>query len=198
MVQSEQGLLASVPLFEELGALSEKIWGRDSLNFAQVQQALGQAYAATAAFNESLPYLKETLRIYQVLLPADAKEIAEATSFIQIVSDQIAREGAERQALEDRLKQKKIPKISGAGKENMRAKLASSVGASPIASGSGTKAGVAIPATEAPAIKEHGQKANLSVDELVNFIQGKPTSSKANSKSSSTSRKRKVSPPATA
>lgn len=197
MVQTEQGLLAAVPLYEELGAMSEKIWGRDSLNLAQVQHALSQAYATTGAFAESLPYMKEALRIFQVLLPADAKEITEATTFIQVVGDQIAREGAERQALEDRLKQKKVPKISSAGKENMRAKLASSVGASPIASGSGTKAGVAIP-SDTPAIKEHGQKANLSVDELVNFIQGKPSSSKASSKSSSTSRKRKVSPPATA
>lgn len=198
--------MQAVPLYKELGDLTESIYRRDSLNFAQVQQMLAQAYASTGDLAGSLPYMKEALRIYLLLLPADHKDIAEATAFVQIIGDQLNKEGAERQALEQRLKQKKGPKVPGAaGKDTLRARMAQSVGASPVASGSGTRIGgpvlnAAAEAAPVAPVKEHGQKANLSVDELVNFIQGKPSSasSKATGKSTSASRKRKVSPPAAA
>lgn len=195
MVQTDQGLVAAMPIFKQLASLAEKIWGRDSHNFAQIQHALAQAHAATGDFAGSLPFMQEALRIFTALLPAESKEITEAANFVQVINDQIARDGAQRQALEDRLKQKKAPKIAGASKDALRSRITSNIGASPIASGSGTR--MAEPPVEAPVVKEHGQKANLSVDELVNFIQGKPSSSKGG-KASAGSRKRKVSPPSAA
>lgn len=175
MVQQDSGVLEAVPLLTEIGSLVEQIWGRDSLNFAQVDYSLAQAYAQNGDFAASLPYMKSALNVFEKVLAKDSKETAEAQTFVQLVEAQLKREAEERTARQNQLK-KKVPKVasSNGGQQQGTAVTSSS-----------TAAEVAPPA--------HGQKANLSVDELVNFIQG--TATAPGKSSSKVARKRKASPP---
>lgn len=181
MVQQDSGVLEAVPLLTEIGSLVEQIWGRDSLNFAQVDYSLAQAYAQNGDFAASLPYMKSALNVFEKVLAKDSKETAEAQTFVQLVEAQLKREAEERTARQNQLK-KKVPKVgsSNGGQQQGTAVTSSSAAAA---------AEVAPPA--------HGQKANLSVDELVNFIQGTAarTGTAPGKSSSKVARKRKASPP---
>ncbi|KAI5475665.1 eukaryotic translation initiation factor 3 subunit CLU1/TIF31 [Pseudohyphozyma bogoriensis] len=168
MVQSLQDHSASVPVLLECRAALEALYGRESINFAVNEKSLAEAFAVTGQLAECLPYAKEAARLYSQLLGAEARDTVEMTQLSLAVENAIAREGQEKKANEERLK-KKFPKL-------MEGRVAK------------PKAGVAASTSTAPAVeavaaakKEHGQKASqgLSVDELVNFIQGPaPRSSK--------------------
>lgn len=187
MVQAEHGTLAGVPLILEQRALSERLWGRDSLNYAFAENALAQAYATVGDYAASLTHMRETLRIFTIHLAADSKEVTEATTFVHILEGQVDREEAESKAREERLK-KKFPIAS-----TVRGVPQRVGGTAPSTAGATAGAPPAIPVADIPKIKAHGQKANLSVDELVNFIQGTKASTAGSS--SKASRKRKASPP---
>ena len=109
-------------------------------------------------------------RSFTDVLGADAKETVEATEFLNIIKDAVAKEGAERKAQAERMRQK-LPRLTN--EKEARAK--GSAGEKEV--------------EEVVVKKEHGQKANLSVDELVSFIQGTPLTKKA-----TPARKRKASP----
>ncbi|SGY95264.1 BQ5605_C036g11483 [Microbotryum silenes-dioicae] len=206
--QEEQGFLAGVPLLKELGKLAELLWTRDSINFATVESSLAQAYVGGGDFAQSLEHMKVAQSIYAKLLPADAKDLVEATQFVNVLTEQLSQVGTERQAREERLK-KKFPRLMSEKEQRQmvaqaRARQIVSGGASTAttngASVSATPAAASRLAAEKPvevaAPRAHGQKGMLSVDELVNFIQG--SSLNGTSASSKASRKRKTSPPGAA
>jgi protein TIF31 len=107
----------------------------------------------------------------------EAKEVAEASNLIKFIDNSVAREEVEQRAREERLK-KKFPQLS-----------ANKVNSARVANGAGPSASPEATAPSASAPRSHGQKANLSVDELVDFIQGSSSSA-----SKSSNRKRKPTP----
>lgn len=163
MVQQESGVLEAIPLLKEIGTLVESIWGRESIAYAQIDYGLAQAYAQQADFAASLPFMKSALSAFEKLLPADSKETADARTYVQLVEEQLSKEGVERTARQERLK-KKFPKLMANG-------------SAPAAAASSASSKEPVASTSAKVEPTpHGQKANLSVDELVNFIQGTPAS----------------------
>lgn len=170
MIQGEFGPLASVPLLRECLKLAKAIYGERSTSYAAILHQVSQALAMGGDFANSVVESTETCRIFTDVLGADAKETVEATEFLNIIKDAVAKEGAERKAQAERMRQK-LPRLTN--EKDPRAK--GSAGEKEV--------------EEVVVKKEHGQKANLSVDELVSFIQGTPLTKKA-----TPARKRKASP----
>ncbi|KAM0793668.1 hypothetical protein ACM66B_001098 [Microbotryomycetes sp. NB124-2] len=197
ILQSSFSHMSVVPLIEEAGKLAEHLFGADSIAFSTTQSALGQLYATNREFEKSLPYMKSSLATMEKRLPADSKDVADHKLLVEVISEQVSRQGAEQQAREDRLK-RKFPKLMT--DNSLRARMSAG---SPrvnggvsgtLANGASVEASVSSAAAASPASKPkaHGQKADLSVDELVDYIQGK---SSGKSSSSKAARKRKTSPP---
>lgn len=170
MIQSEFGPLAAVPLLRECLKLAKAIYGERSTPYAATLHQIAQALAMGGEFVGSVVESTETCRIFTEVLGAEAKETIEATEFLNIIKDAVQKEGQERQAQAERLRQK-APRLTN--EKEVRSKGVA-----------GEKE-----VEEIVVKKEHGQKANLSVDELVSFIQGTPLSKKA-----TPARKRKASP----
>ena len=179
IAQQTWGPQAGLPLALEHRKLAETVHGADSVAVGQAEITLGQVYALQSDLAKSLETMKSGHAILSKHLGEEAKEVAEASNLIKFIEQSVAREDMEQRAREERLK--KFPQISGNKPNAPRvANAAATPASAPQPNG---------PAyTAAP--REHGQKANLSVDELVDFIQG----SKASSKSKSANRKRKPTP----
>ncbi|KAK4046395.1 Intracellular distribution of mitochondria [Microbotryomycetes sp. JL201] len=191
MLQASFSPMSVLPLLEEASQLAERLFGTDSVAYSSAQQAMGQVYATNRDFEKALPYMKASLAIMEKNMPADSKDVSDTKLLIEVISDQISRQGAEQQAREDRLK-RKFPKLMT--DNSLRARMSSGSrvnGVSAASNGQNVEASGVAAATSKP--KAHGQKADLSVDELVDYIQGK-SSGKAGS-SSKAARKRKSSPP---
>ncbi|GAA6025906.1 hypothetical protein JCM11491_003623 [Sporobolomyces phaffii] len=172
IAQQTQGPQVGLPLAQELRKLAETVHGPDSIAVGQADSTLGQIYALESNLAESMTRMKSAQAMLSKHLGEDAKDVVEASNVIKYIEQSIAHEEAERRAREERLK--KVPQVT-------------------MNRANGVRLGAAAPATpaattsSAPAAREHGQKAGLSVDELVEFIQG-------SSSSKSSNRKRKPSP----
>ncbi|GAA5840578.1 hypothetical protein JCM3766R1_000700 [Sporobolomyces carnicolor] len=179
IAQQTWGPQAGLPLALEHRKLAETVHGADSVAVGQAEVTLGQVYALQSDLAKSLETMKSGHAILSKHLGEEAKEVAEASNLIKFIEQSVAREDMEQRAREERLK--KFPQISGNKPNAPRvANAAAAPASAPQPNGAAS--------TAAP--REHGQKANLSVDELVDFIQG----SKASSKSKSANRKRKPTP----
>lgn len=197
MVQSQFGLTSSIPLLIECRELAESIYGEKSLQTAAFEYQLAQVRGLTGSLAEALVHATETVRLYTLIAGSDAKEAVEATAFIRVIEEALGRESREQAAQEERLR-RKFPRLM-ADKE-VRARIGAAGPSSSSGSAAGRRAGAPAPVpeeVEVPVVvkKEHGQKANLSIDELVNFIQGTKPKATPGSSASRATRKRKGSPP---
>lgn len=147
--------------------------GADSVAVGQAELTLGQVYALQSDLAGALETIKSGQAILTKHLGEDAKEVAEAANLVRFIEQSVAREEMEQRAREERLK-KKHPQLTQT-RPNGTQPSGTAPSTSQAAAGS------------APAPRQHGQKANLSVDELVNFIQG--SSSSNSSKASKSKRK---------
>jgi len=123
--------------------------------------------------------MKSAQTILSKNLGEDAKEAAEAGNLVKFIEQAVARDAQDQRAREERYK--KAPLIT-ANRSN-----AARIGGGPVSTTVAGSSAKEAATSQSP--REHGQKAGLSVDELVDFIQG---SSK--SKSSNRNQKRKPSP----
>lgn len=152
MIQTKYGIQASIPTIIECTKLAKLIYGTNSVPFAAAVSNLSQAYGLIGDLGNALVYSADAHATMLSLLGAEAKETIDAAQFMKAVKDAIENDIVERQAKEANLRSK-FPRLA-ADKEGRA---------------------IADKVEEAVIVKkEHGQKANLSVDELVNFIQGTP------------------------
>lgn len=167
MIQSQYGLVASIPIFIECGKLAKIIYGPESIQYASNRHSLAQTCGLTGDLVASLEHSKEASRLFVEILGADAPESIDVINFTTIIQEVLTRDAAEQLNKEQRLRQKLSPRVT-----DPKAPKAST--------------GAPEKAVEQPAVvqKQWGQKANLSLEELVNFIEGTPAP-----------RKRKASPP---
>lgn len=193
MVQTSHGTIASIPILIECWTLAKLIYGDSSLQAASLEFQMAQVYGVTGSFELSLKHGHAALALFRTAYAADALELLEAEKFVGFVVEAAGREGREQAERAERLR-KKFPKLM-ADKE-IRARISNAPASSGTARRTAAPAPVEAAPSGAPAKKAKTalpQKANLSVDELVSFIQGTPVAS-----SSKAARKRKNSPPATA
>ncbi|BGP21157.1 eukaryotic translation initiation factor 3 subunit CLU1/TIF31 [Rhodotorula toruloides] len=182
MVQAKFGAEAAIPLQKETRRLSEIVYGAESVAVGQAEYTLGQSYAMTQDLASALEHMKLAKDLLSKHLAEGAKEVTEATQFIQMVEAAVAHEAREQAAREERIK-KALPAVGG-GRRIGGARLpGASASTSPL--NGVLRQQINGASTSAQQQRTHGEKANLSVDDLVNYIQG-PSSSK--------SRKRKTSP----
>lgn len=178
MVQATYGPKSALPLAVEHRKLAETVYGSESTAVGQAEFALGQIYAVNSDLTSSLEHMKAAQTILSKNLGEDAKEATEAGNLVKFIEQAVARDAQDQRLREEHYKKAPLltanrsngPRIGGGGPSS-----------TPV-TGSSAKEPV-------QPTREHGQKAGLSVDELVDFIQG---SSK--SKSSNRNQKRKPSP----
>ncbi|GAA5933681.1 hypothetical protein JCM1841_005504 [Sporobolomyces salmonicolor] len=176
MVQGQWGPEAAISLQKEYRKLAELVYGADSVPVGQAELTLGQTYALVSDLPAALEHMKVAQTVLSKHLGDEAKEVQEAANLVRFIEASVAREGIERAAREERLK-KKFPQL-----------VANRTVGGAAAGPSGAALGKQPASTSAlPTKREHGQKASLSVDELVSFIEGPSSSKGAN-------RKRKPSP----
>ncbi|BGP04233.1 Clustered mitochondria [Rhodotorula toruloides] len=183
MVQAKFGAEAAIPLQKETRKLAELVYGAESVAVGQAEYTLGQSYAMSQDLPSALEHMKLAKEILSKHLAEGAKEITEATQFIQMVEAAVAHEAREQAAREERLK-KALPAVGGSRRIGGARLTGASASTSPLSGVLRQQVNGA--STSAQRQRTHGEKADLSVDDLVNYIQGSSSSSK--------SRKRKTSP----
>ncbi|GJN91930.1 hypothetical protein Rhopal_004955-T1 [Rhodotorula paludigena] len=183
-IQAKSSLAAAIPLQTECWKLAERIYGADSVAAGQAELTLGQAYALSSDLPSGQTHAAHALETLKKHLPEDSKDIQEATQFLRIIEATVARDAQEQAAREERLKQRFAAATGGAARPTPSGRGAVPAGRlSSVALGKQPANGAA-----AEPKRTHGQKADLSVDALVEYIQG------SSSGSSSKNRKRKPSP----
>ncbi|GAA6019024.1 hypothetical protein JCM10207_006291 [Rhodosporidiobolus poonsookiae] len=177
MLQTVYGPEASIPLQLEHRKLAEAIYGADSAAVGQAEHSLGQTYAMCNDLAGALEHIKAAHKLLSVHLGEDAKEVTEAAQFIRLVEastqqaeiEQKAREERFARAQQDRLN-KRFPTLMA--NQAVRSRVG---GAS--AALNGAPNGRNAEQTQAPAQRQHGQKADLPLEDLVQYIQGGASSS---------------------
>ncbi|GAA5828024.1 hypothetical protein JCM11251_005695 [Rhodosporidiobolus azoricus] len=193
MIQGTYGPEAALPLQRECRKLAELVYGADSVAVGQAEHALGNSCALTNDLPGALEHIKAAHKILSVHLGDEAKEVQEANQFIRLVETSVERQAEEQKAREERFARaqqergdrlnKKFPHLMA------NTAIRSRVGGVPSSASAALNGRSAVASGKQPeqaTVREHGQKADLSVEDLVNYIQG-PSSSKAG-------RKRKTSP----
>ncbi|KPV77917.1 uncharacterized protein RHOBADRAFT_50445 [Rhodotorula graminis WP1] len=186
MVQARSGIEAAIPLQQQCVELAKRIYGEDSVVAGHNEFTLGQGYAVASDLELAQKHLAIAQTVLQKHLGDDAREVLEAKQFVQIIEATRARDAQEQAAREERLKQRfaTAPPTSrpvGARAAVNGSRLSSvQLGKQPAVNGG----------AEAAPKRTHGEKADLSVDALVDYIQG----SSSSSSSSKQQRKRKPSP----
>ncbi|GAA6033662.1 hypothetical protein JCM8097_004371 [Rhodosporidiobolus ruineniae] len=190
MVSGAYGPEAALPLQKEYRKLAETVYGADSVAVGQAEHALGQAYAMSSDLPGALEHIKAAHKILSAHLGDDAKEVQETHQFIRLVEASAAQAAEEQKAREERLAraqqergerlQRKFP--GAMANPAVRSRLGGVAGPSSVALGKQPEQQQQAQTVQ----REHGQKADLSVEDLVSYITG-PSSSKAG-------RKRKASP----
>lgn len=112
MVQAKFGAEAAIPLQKETRRLSELVYGAQSIAVGQAEYTLGQSYALAQDLPAALEHMKLAKDLLSKHLGEGAKEITEATQFIQMVEAAVAHEAREQAAREERLK-KALPAVGG-------------------------------------------------------------------------------------
>lgn len=161
MVQSKFGFPAGIEMLTQCQTLAERIYGERSIQSATLQSQIAQFYAVLQDIEGALPFIKKASEIYTEVLGADHKDAVEATTFTQAIEQHL---GNIKKQQEERLKQAKLVAKGQKGPKSVAANGVNGAGAN------GAKA-EAVPAAVEEA-KAHGQKADLSVEELVKYISG--------------------------
>ncbi|KAM0748930.1 hypothetical protein T439DRAFT_303695 [Meredithblackwellia eburnea MCA 4105] len=189
-VQTRDGVTASIPLLHQCYELASTIYGAETVQAAMYQWSLAQVYALTGNFSDAITSGEAAVAVYKKFFAEDSKELVETANFLTLVKDASGRETREAEERAERLR-KKFPRLME--NKDLRARVgASSLGHVSKAKGKAPAQAEIVVEPEAAAKKPtYAPKSNLSVDELVSFIQGAPVAS-----SSKTARKRKSSPPA--
>jgi len=186
MVQARSGIEAAIPLQKECVELAKRIHGEDSVVTGHSEFSLGQGYAVASDLESAQEHLAIAQTVLQKHLGDDAREVVEAKQFVQIIEATRARDAQEQAAREERLKQRFATAAPTARPVGARAAVNGSrlssvqLGKQPAVNGG----------VETAPKRTHGEKADLSVDALVDYIQG----SSSSSSSSKQQRKRKPSP----
>jgi protein TIF31 len=188
MIQGAYGPEASLPVVLEYRKLAELVHGADSVPVGQAEQAIGQVYALCSDITNALEHIKLAHAVLSVHLGDEAKDVQEAHQFIRLVETSVAQQAAEAKARDEQIAKaradglnKKFPQLMA------NAALRSRVGANGI----GSSSAVQDKQPETVIQRQHGQKADLPLDDLVNYITGSSSSKATGSKAS---RKRKPSP----
>ncbi|BGP44233.1 Intracellular distribution of mitochondria [Rhodotorula kratochvilovae] len=181
-LQTRSGIESAIPLQKECVELAKRIYGADSVAAGQAEFTLGQGYAVASDLASAQTHLASALKVLQKHLGDEAREVQETTQFLRIIEATAARDAQEQAAREERLKQRFAAAPPAAR----------TVGARGAASGSRLSSvqlgkQPAVNGIAEPAKRTHGEKADLSVDALVDYIQGSSSNSKQQ-------RKRKPSP----
>ncbi|GAA5879434.1 hypothetical protein JCM3774_005210, partial [Rhodotorula dairenensis] len=174
MVQSRDGVAAALPLHLENRKLAEMIYGADSVAVGQAEHILGQTYVMLQDIGAAHTHIQLARDILSKHLGEDAQEVKEATQFIRLVEATVARDAQEQQAAREqaRVAQQSASAAVAAGRAN---------GISRVAAGKRTAANgaPALASSATPPQRTHGEKADLSVDALVDYIQGASSSRKS-------------------
>lgn len=182
MVQATYGPEAALPLALQHRNLAETVYGSDSVAVGQAAFALGQIYAVNSDLVSALDYMKSAQSILSKHLGDDAKEATEAANLVRFIEQAVARDAQDQRLREERYK--KSPLVTANRSNAVR------IGGGGPASSTAAVSSAKESAGTVQTPREHGQKAGLSVDELVDFIQG----SSSKSKSTNRTQKRKASP----
>ncbi|GAA6023979.1 hypothetical protein JCM8202_004909 [Rhodotorula sphaerocarpa] len=170
MVQSRDGVAAALPLQQESRRLAEQIYGAESVAVGQAEHLLGQTYVMLQDIGSAHEHIKTAREILVKHLGEEAQEVKDATQFIRLVEATVARDAQEQAAREARLQARlaQSPASSNLGRAgNGMSRVA--LGKRAV-NGASTSSPAAAPA--AAPVPTHGQKADLSVDALVDYIQG--------------------------
>lgn len=172
MILSRFGPAEAIPLYEECRKLAVHLYGEESYQVAHIEFLYATTYSTLQdGLKLAYTHAKESHRLFAATLGEKSPDAEEAGNFVSILEEVFARELAEKQAIAERLKNT-IPATMGK-------KVNGAIKSEP------SKVEEVVPQ------KPHGQKADLSLDELVNFIQGTPASK---IKSNGATKKRKQSP----
>lgn len=172
MILARFGPAEAIPLYEECRKLAVHLYGEESYQVAHIEFLYATTYSALPdGLKLAYTHAKDSHRLFVVTLGEKSADTEEAGNFVSILEEVFARESAEKQANAERLKNA-LPAIMGK-KVN------------------GTLKSESLKVEDVVPQKPHGQKADLSLDELVNFIQGTPASK---GKASGLTKKRKQSP----
>lgn len=172
------GMPVALPLYQECRKLAVRIYGETSYSVAQADSVLAQIYGLMLGdIQNSSKFAEAAVLTFSAVLGETAPETEDARSFAAMVADAMSSQEEERKAIAERMKNK----LSNGGKEAKVRAVENGV-ATPV------EAVAAVPVLQ----KAHGQKASLSLDELVNFIEGTPAGK--GSKVGGATKKRKSSP----
>lgn len=173
------GMPVALPLYQECRKLAVRIYGETSYSVAQADSVLAQIYGLMLGdIQNSHKFAEAAVVTFSAVLGDKAPETEDARSFAAMVADAMASQEEERKAIAERMK---LKLLNGGKESKVRAAVENGV-AAPV------ETVAAVPVLQ----KAHGQKASLSLDELVNFIEGTPTAKGA--KVGGATKKRKSSP----
>ena len=156
MVQTMFGFKAGIEMLLQCQALAQRIHGERSIQVATIVNQIAQFHAVLQDIDSALPFIRQASEIYTEVLGPEHKDAVEATTFVQAIEQHLA---GQKKQQEERVRQAKLLAKGQKGPKQ-------------VAGANGAKA-EAVPAA-VEEVKAHGQKADLSVEELVKYISGAP------------------------
>lgn len=182
-----QNQLAAVPFFKSAQALAQKAYGANSIMSANASYQLGQCYIVDGRLAESVPYIEEALRIFELRHGKEGDHTRDASQLLSVVKTAI-----EQEAKGELEKVEKLAKRIGAdparAKELISRMQSTSTGSlrrsgRPSAQITADDAVQASNNTVKAAKDTTGSRGHLDVDDLVLYIEGeKKKSSTSTSK----------------
>lgn len=183
-----QNQLAAVPFFRSAQALAQKAYGSNSIMSANASYQLGQCYIVDGRLAESVPYIEEALRIFELRHGKEGEHTRDASQLLSVVKTAI-----EQEAKGELEKVEKLAKRIGAdparAKELISRMQSTSAGSSLRRGGRSSAQMAADEAVEASsnnvkAAKDTtGSRGHLDVDDLVLYIEGEQKKASTSSKS---------------
>lgn len=172
-----QNHLAAVPFFRSAQQLAQKAYGANSIMSANASYQLGQCYIVDGQLAESIPYIEEALRIFELRHGKEGDHTRDASQLLSVVKSAI-----EQEAKGELEKVQKLAKRIGAdparAKElinKMQTSTTSSFGRRGGRSSAQIAADDAVEASNGAvkAAKDTtGSRGHLDVDDLVLYIEG--------------------------
>lgn len=182
MIQLTLGVVPSLPLLQQCQAFSVSLYGERSSQNGMALFALAQAIGIGGDFIGSIALSKTSIAIFTEVYGPESTQVKEAATFMQYVIG-VVRQSEER-AEEVRLRQiaaaaattapvTMAPRVRNlANEERLRKKFPGIASASTTSGAEKTSLAV-----DAPVARPHGEKAELSVEELEKYINGSASSS---------------------
>ncbi|GAA6019071.1 hypothetical protein JCM10207_006308 [Rhodosporidiobolus poonsookiae] len=160
-------LLASIPLQLEHRKLAEAIYGADSAAVGRAEHSLGQTYAMCNDLAGALEHIKAAHKLLSVQLGEDAKEVTDAAQFIRLVEASTQQAEIEQKAREERFVRAQQDRLNKRFPTLMASQAVRSRVGGAGAALNGAPNGCNAEQTQAPAQRQHGQKADLPLQDLV-------------------------------